>query len=122
MTGSFRFTPLTLGIIRRHGELRRNATTIAGMMNCSPGTIENICKQHGIELVDIPDGAPTPAPYRTSDGSTPQFRTVEAPIAAPAYDRIQREAVRRGLKASTLIARLSEIVATDDLFRAVLDR
>ena len=119
---SFRFTPLTLNIIRRHAGMRRDASTIAGMLNCSAGTIESICLKHGIELVTIPDGAPPLSPYRSADGNHPQFRTVEVPIGREALELIQREAARRGVKAATLIARVSEIVATDSLFCAVLDR
>jgi hypothetical protein len=118
----FRFTPLTLGIIRRHAELRRDATTIAGMMNCSSDTIENICKHHGIELVKITDGAPPLSPCRTKDGIRPQFRAVDIAIANDAFERIQHEAARRGVRATTLIARVAEIVATDSLFSAVLDK
>lgn len=119
---SFRFTPLTLTIIRRHAEQRRSAATIAGMLNCSPSTVEMICKQHGIEIVDILDGAPPLSPYRSPDGGRPQFRPIEISIGAEAFELIQREAARRGVKAATLIARVSEIVASDRLFGAVLDK
>jgi hypothetical protein len=122
MMRSFRFTPLTLNIIRRHAGNRRDASTIAGMLNCSPGTIESICNKHGIELVAIPDGAAPLSPYRSADGSRPQFRTIEVPIGLEAFGLIQREAARRGVKASTLIARVAEIVAADKLFSAVLDK
>lgn len=119
---SFRFTPLTLNIIRRQAERRRSAATIAADLNCSPGTVEMICKQHSIELVDIPDGAPPLSPYRPLAGGRPQYRPIEISIGVEAFDLIQREAARRGVKAATLIARLSEIVAADALFGAVLDK
>src|SRR3954470_11460597 len=112
-TASFRFSPRTLSIIRRHAELRRNAATIAGMLNCSAGTIESICRQHGIELVTIANGAPPLSPYWPSQGNQPNFVTVEVPVGSEAMDLIRREAARRGVKASTLIARVSEIVARD---------
>lgn len=119
---SFRYTPLTLNIIRRHAEQRKTAATIAGMLNCSPNTIEMICKGHGIELVAIADGAPPLSPYRSPGGGKPQFRPIKVSIGAEAFDLIQREAARRGVKAATLIARVSEIVASDRLFGAVLDK
>jgi hypothetical protein len=122
MTRSFRFTPLTLTIIRRHAEHRRDSAFIASVLNCSPGTVENICSQHGIELVAIADDAPPLSPYRSPDGGRPQFRPIEVSIGVEAFELIQREAARRGVKAATLIARVSEIVAADKLFGAVLDR
>jgi hypothetical protein len=117
----FRFTPLTLNIIRRHAGNRRDASFIAGMLNCSTGTVESICSKHGIELVAVEDGAPPLSPYRSADGNRPQYRTIEVPIGCEALELIQREAARRGVKAATLIARVSEIVAADGLFKAVLD-
>lgn len=118
----FRFTPLTLNLIRRHADQRKDAATIAGMLNCSQGTIENICGKHGIELVTAPDCAPPLSPYRAPDAERARFRTIEVPIAAEALDLIQREAARRGVKASRLVARVCEVVATDSLFKAVLDQ
>lgn len=122
MTRSFRFTPLTLNIIRRHAGMRRNASTIAGMLNCSPSTVEMICRQHGIEMVTIEDGAPPLTPYRAPSGVRALCRTVEVHVAVEALELIQREAVRRGVKPATLIARVAEIVAQDSLFAAVLDK
>jgi hypothetical protein len=120
-TASFRFTPRVLNLIRRHAELRRSGATIAKDLNCSEATIETICRQHGIELVGIPDGAPPLSRYRAPDGR-PSFVTVDVAIGTNAMELIRREAARRGVKATTLIARVAEIVAADQLFAAVLDR
>jgi hypothetical protein len=121
MMPAFRLTPGSLNAIRRYAADRRSAVTIARLMNCAAGTVENICRDHGIELVSIPDGEPPPKPYRTRDGSRVQAVTIEVPIASEAMELIRREATRRGVKPATLVARVSEIVATDGMFKAVLD-
>lgn len=120
MKRTFRFTPLTLNAIRRHAGARRDAAAIARLMDCEPGTIENICGLHGIELVKIPDGAP-PLKRRTGEGRA-EYVTVEVPVESKALLLIRREAARRGVKPSTLIARVAELVATDSMFAAVLDQ
>jgi len=122
MDDIFRFTPLALNRIRQHAYNRRDAATIARLMNCSPNTIENICRQHGIDLVTISDGAPPLSPYRTSDGSRVICAPLEIHVGAEAMEMIRKEAARRGVKPQTLIARVSEIVAMDNIFAAVLDK
>ena len=119
---SFRFTPLTLNVIRRYAADRRDAAAIAKLVNCDQATIEHICNKHGVELVTIPDGAPPLSPYRSADGSRSQFVTIEVPVGNEAFELIRREATRRGVKPATLIARICEIVATDGLYSAVLDK
>lgn len=118
---SFRYTTRSVSLIARYAHDRMSSAAIAGLMNCSQTTVENICRKHEIRLVNIPNGAKPLDPYvakRRGD----MFIPVQVPIAAAALDRINLEASRRGAKPSTLIARLCEIVATDDLFSAVLDR
>jgi hypothetical protein len=121
MIGDFRLTPGSLAAIRRYADGRRSAETIARLMNCAAGTIENICRDHGIELVAISDGAPAPKAYRTRDGRRYSCVTLEVAVADEPMETIRREAVRRGVKPATLVARLAEIVATEDLFSAVFD-
>lgn len=122
MTTAFRLTPDSLKAIRRYAADRRNAATIARLMSCAPGTVENICRDHGIDLVTIADGEPPPKPYRTKDGSRVTAVTLEVPIASEAMELIRQEAIRRGVKPSTLVSRVSEIIAIDGMFKAVLDR
>lgn len=122
MTRSFRFTPLTLTVIRRHAVARRDAATIAALMNCSQSTIDNICREHGIQLIAVSDGAPPLSPYRSADGGRPRFVTIDVPVGVEALELIRIEAARRGVRPSTLIARVSEIVARDGLYAAVLDQ
>lgn len=122
MMSEFRLTPESLKAIKRYAGDRRNAERIATLMSCTVGTIENICRDHGIELVTIDDGERTPRPYRNKDGSRfVNAVTIEVSIAAEPMELIRQEAVRRGVKPATLVARLSEIVATDGMFKAVLD-
>ena len=120
----FRFTPLALTLIREHAAKRSNAATIAAIMNCSQSTVERICQIHGVELVEIENGAPPLAPTynRARDGSRPNYRTVELTIPVEVVERFQREAMRRGCTYTRLIERVCEVVATDLLFPAVLDQ
>jgi hypothetical protein len=122
MTRSFRFTPLTLTVIRRHADARRAAAAIAKLLGCSQNTVENICREHSIELVTISDGAPPLSQYRSADGAKPRFVMIDVPVGVEALELIRLEAARRGVRPATLIARLSEIVARDGLYAAVLDQ
>jgi hypothetical protein len=119
---SFRFTPLTLNVIRRHAAARRDAASIAKLMNCDQSTVENICNKHGIVLVTMPGAAPPLSPYKSSGGGRPNFVMVDVPMGHEALELIRREAARRGVKPATLIARVAEIVAMDSIFAAVLDK
>lgn len=121
MTRSFRLTPLTLNVIRRYARGRRDAASIAKLMNCGQGTIEAICNKHGIELVALA-GAPPPSSYRSAEGGNARFVSIDIAIGWEALELIRHEAARRGVKPSTLIARISEIVAADSLYAAVLDQ
>jgi hypothetical protein len=122
MTRSFRYTPLTVNVIRRHAQARRGAAAIATLMNCSQATIEGICLKHDIELVTIADGAAPLSPYKATDGGRPRFVMIDVPLGFEALELIRIEAARRGVRPATLIARVSEIVARDGLYAAVLDQ
>lgn len=115
MRREFRLTPRALDLIRRYARDRLNAERIGRLLNCSAGTIETICNKHGIELAKA-DDAPLKRKLVQPDV------VVDVPINAKAMELIRSEALRRGWKASTLISRVAEIVATDQIFGAVIDK
>jgi len=119
---AFSLTPDALRDIRRHAADRHSAAAIARVMFCSAGTIENVCRKHGIELVSIPDGLPPVKRHRSGNCRAVRFASVQVSIANEALEEITREARRRGLRPETLIARVVEIVSLDGLFSAVVDK
>lgn len=113
----FRFTPQTLKTIREHAANRMNGERIALYLGCDVGTVERICRQHGISLVSISDGAP-PVTVAGRENSVP----VQCAIEAGAMDKLRVEAARRGVRVQVLVARMAEVVAKDNLFAAVFDK
>lgn len=116
----FRLTPNSLKLIRRYAADRRNAEAIARLVGCSAGTIENVARKHGIEIMKE-DGAPPLAQCRRPAAGAGTI-VLEVPIGTAAMESIRQEANRRGCKPNTLVSRLAEIVATDKIFSAVLDK
>lgn len=116
----FRLTPDSLNLIRRHADGRRNGEAIARLVGCSPGTIDNIAREHGIEIVKEDGAAPLAQCRRPKVGAG--IVVLEVPIGSVAMEAIRQEANRRGCKPNTLVSRLAEIVATDRIFSAVLDK
>jgi hypothetical protein len=116
----FRLTPESLNRIKKYAADRRSAGAIARLLACSVGTIENIAREHGIDIVKD-DGAPPLSRCRPTfaGGST---IVLEVPIGSAAMEQIRQEANRRGCKPAALVARMAEIVATDKIFAAVLDK
>lgn len=134
MTRSFRFTPRALAVIQRHARGRRSASSIAAIMGCETGTIENICRKHGVEISprdgDEPEHMASRCPLTGNVDPllNPNRRrarnnltAVGIEIAGGALSVIEREAARRGTTSPILIARIAELVAQDGLFLAVLD-
>lgn len=116
----FRLNPASLKLIRQYAASRRNAEAIARLVGCSVGTIDNIAREHGIEIMKD-DGAPPLAQCRRPAAGAGTI-TLEVPIGSAAMEAIRQEANRRGCKPNTLVSRLAEIVATDRIFSAVLDK
>lgn len=114
----FRYTPRAVGAIKLHAKTMAPAT-IATIMRSSVGTVELICRKHGIEM-------------RENDFVVPQMPTraerkrtgshIEILIDDVAFSLIAHEAKRRGTATRDLISRVAEEVARAQLFSAVLDR
>jgi hypothetical protein len=131
---SFRFTPLTLAVIQRHARDRRSVAAIATIVGAEVSTVENICRKHGIEVAMRDGAAPTVVPPALPSGpfvdpmldparrkARNNLTTVKIEIANGALSVIEREAARRGTTSPILIARMSELIAQDGLFVAVIE-
>lgn len=116
---NFEYTPKTVAIIKRHARTM-TLETIANVMICSIGTIEAICKKHGIIARDVDTIAAEPQENNVSRGRL--IKRVEVEIDISALTIIQYESRRRGMKVRELIPRLIEQIAKDGLFSAVLDK
>lgn len=130
---SFRYTILTVNLIRRHARGGLSASSIARLMECQVSTIEMICRKHEIEFACQPEAAslvPEPAvgappvhpmldPVRRRARNNLTGMRLE--IGGGALTVIEREAARRGTTASILVARMAELIAQDNIFAAVLD-
>jgi len=119
---SFRYTTKSVAQIREYARRRMDAVRIADKMHCRVSTVEAICAKHQIALVAIADGAP-PVGVHTIDGKATRVRyaVVNVTIARDLLAKIIDEAARRGTKPQSLIGRLAEVVARDNLFSAVFD-
>lgn len=133
MRRSFRYTILTVNLIRRYASARHSVASIARLVGCEPSTVETICRKHDIDLLGgaVPPVAPShdlppaclldpmlnPGRRRARNNLT----GIKLEIASGALCVIEREAARRGTTPAILIARMSELIARDDIFAAVLD-
>jgi len=116
----FRLTPDSLKLIKRYAADRRNAAAIARLVGCSTATVANVARDHGIEIVEH-DGAPPLSQCRRPAAGAGTI-VLEVPIGSAAMEAIRQEANRRGCKPNTLVGRMAEVVATDKIFGAVLDK
>jgi hypothetical protein len=113
MRRSFRYTALSVQQIAAYARDRKDAATIAALMNCRVDTIENICRKHAIDVVGA---KPSPFPHGK------RLQVIDVPVEVQVFEKISHEAARRGVRPAVLIARLAEIAATDGLWAAVLDQ
>ena len=111
----FAYTPMTVKKIRRHA-LTMKPATIAAFMKCPVDMVEMICRKHEIPMHDR-DGGGVEAPPREG-----VKKELEIQIDLEMLRVVKREASMRGLDTHTLIERLIERIAQDNLFNAVLDR
>lgn len=127
---TFRFTPDALIRIRNHARRGLDAGEIAYLIGCEIGTLENICLRHGIEVGVAQRPTPTepdrrpPADHRLNPNRRRErigLRPVIVEIAGGADSALSREARKRSTTPAVLAARLLEIVASDNLFTALLD-
>lgn len=118
----FVYNPRTVGKIKLHAKTMA-PETIAAVMRCSVGTIELICRKHGIEMRDRDqeEAPPKTARERSEDrkllGTHVRIYLDQVVLVA-----VSNEAKRRGTVPSDLIATLVETVVQDRMFSAVLEK
>jgi len=115
---AFRYTPHTVSTIRLHAQTMAPAE-IAEVMRCSIGTVELICRKHGIEMRSQDYVLPPPPTREERKITTTE---VEIRIHGVSFTIIAQEARRRGMATRDLIARIVDEVAQEQLFGAVLDQ
>lgn len=111
----FRYTPDAVKMIRAHARMLAPAT-IAIIMQCSIGMIEQICKTHDIRMLERDIVA------RDPEEPPPKRKVVRIKIADVMLYKVSECARERGVKPNTLIEMLIERIAEDDNFGAILDR
>lgn len=142
----FAFTRDMLQWIRRHASVL-NRDDMAQHIRCAPGSLENICRKFGIvlcresdphaDLAPVPARGPLrPAPHGERRLSAPpkvhprlrpelrpaqMLADMNLKIGRDAIAFIDREAARRRTTPAVLAAIVLEIVATENLFAAVLN-
>ena len=114
----FHYTPRAVGAIKLHAKTMAPAT-IATIMRCSVGTVELICRKHGIEMRESDVVVPAP---QTPAQCKVLSKQVEISLDGVALHVVANEARRRGTATRDLISRLIEEIADEHLFSAVLDR
>jgi hypothetical protein len=114
----FRYTPRTVGAIKLHARTMAPAT-IAIIMRCSVGTVELICRKHGIETRDADKVLPDP-PTRAERNKVAS--SVEIYVNDIALTIIANEARRRRTATRDLIAQMVEAIAEECFFSAILDK
>lgn len=119
---SFRYTLAAVAQIQVYARQRMDAVRIADKMGCRVSTIWKICEKHAITLVTIPDGAPMIGAHGGEGVAKVRYAMIEVPVARDMLELIVAEAARRGTRPQHLIGRLAEVVARDDLFKAVFDK
>lgn len=136
----FNYTPAVLRWIRVHARLL-NEADMAGELGCQPSTLQSICRTHSISLCEHSDKhtyiRPVPA-MRANEpkmaAAAPQVhprlnpalrgnthcRDLTTRVENRALAAIDMEAARRRTSPKVLAAVVLEIVATENLFDAVL--
>jgi len=113
----FRYTPRSVATIKLHARTMSPAT-ISTIMRCSVGTVELICRKHGIETRTADKVVPEP-PTRAERKKVAS--SVEICVNDIAFVIIANEARRRHTATRDLIAQMVEAIAEEQLFSAVLD-
>lgn len=114
----FRYTPRTVSTIKLHAKTMAPAT-IATIMRCSVGTVELICRKHGIEMRSQDYVEPAVAPPERGSLRT---KRIEIDVDNLSFVIIADEARRRGVATRDLMTELLRAVADDHMFCAVLDK
>jgi hypothetical protein len=118
----FQYTPRTVGMIKLHAKTMA-PPTIATIMRCSVGTVELICRKHGIDILGQDKEAPAPkTAFERAQDRKYRGTHVRIYIDDISLVAVSNEARRRGCIASDLIAQIVEMIADDRMFSAVLDR
>jgi GDP-D-mannose dehydratase len=115
----FRYTPLTVGIIKRHSRTMA-PETIATIMRCSVGTIELICRKHGIDMRER--DAPEPATPAKVDERRYRRSKLDVSLDDTTLAAVNTEARRRGLTGRELVAVMIKNIVDSHIYSAVLDR
>jgi len=118
MTG-FLYTPRTVGVIKLHARTMAPAS-IAEIMRCSVGTVELICRKHGIEMLDRDE--PPPTQRAIIDERTRRKNKLDVSVGDLTLTGINMEARRRGMTRRELVSALITNVVEDRLYTAVLGR
>lgn len=113
----FQYTPRSVSTIKLHARTMAPAT-IATIMRCSIGTVELICRKHGIEMREA-DYVETLAP--PPERGVLRNKRVEVDVDPISFILIANEARRRGKATRDLMAELLQVIADDKMFNAVLD-
>ncbi len=113
----FRYTPRSVGIIKLHDRTMAPAS-IATIMRCSVGTIEIICRKHGIEMLDRDE--PLPTLREIIDERTKRKNKLDVSVDDLTLTGINMEARRRGMSRRELVSALITNVVEDRLYTAVL--
>lgn len=102
----FNFTPDTLRLIAERTRLGDYDWEIIGRLGCDPTSFDNICSKHGIQVnVDTKHG-----------------RTLLISLGADGLAKLARAAIDRGTSPQQLASACLNLIATEDLFNAVLDQ
>ncbi len=123
----FAFTPAVLKNIPSLVRAGYASFDIARILKCEHSTLLNICVKHGIPLKEamqevIPRPIPSEAdPFKRATNVVGGCSKIEANVANAAISVLEIEADKRGTTPTRLAARILEIIASDNLFRAVLD-
>ena len=115
---TFQYNRQSIAKIRLHARTMP-VSTIAMIMRAPVSTIETICRRHDIEF-GRNDAAPVSCEARNrSNGRT--SRKLEVELEHDAYVLLNREADRRGINVQNIARKVIEVVAKEQLFRALLE-
>ena len=115
----FRYTPRSVGAIKRHARTMA-PETIATIMRCSVGTIELICRKHGIDMRDR--DAPEPSLKKVLDERRLHRSKIDVSLDDVTLAAVNTEARRRGLSGRELVAAMVKNIVDSHIYSAVLDR
>src|SRR5712691_1505907 len=114
------FTPQTLALIRQMADRGCSAPEIARAIGSTPSSVRVKCSHHGIRLKRGPGGVTRP-----SSGHKPQEYVHQVPVVAymPAalYAKFNNKAGELRRPASAFASMLLTAIATNNLYRAILD-